>query len=229
MSKSFIATLASCVTFCVLLIPGSTGVAQEYSFEVIDSAPSDGDVSPEFAKLFATKGVRVKRDGSRTVCDLWLRKEFEIDKDFEVTEQRLYPFAPGQLIGLLHFARRGSDFRDQDIASGWYSLRFELQPVDGNHVGTSPTRDFFLMVNLENDEPEKDWGQEELIDAAAEAAGSSHPAMMCLQHATEGDKITIRHDEANDWWVLHLVASGVADGKSVDVPIDLIVAGKSPE
>ena len=152
-----------------------------------------------------------------------------MDAEFKATPDRLYPFTPGQLIGLVHFGRRGSEFRDQTISSGWYTLRFGLQPTDGNHEGTSPTRDFLLLVEAETDDLPENWDADDLNEASAEAAGSSHPAMLCLRSPAGGSELAIRHDEANDWWVLHLLGNGVANQKSQGVPIDLVVVGHAAE
>ena len=152
-----------------------------------------------------------------------------MEADFEATEERLYPFTPGQLIGLLHFRRRGSEFRDQSVSSGWYTLRFALQPVDGKHEGTSPTRDFLLLVDAEQDELADNWDPDDLNEASAEAAGSSHPAMLCLQRAGEGSEPSVRHDESNDWWILHVAVQAAAGDKTQQIPLDVIVAGHAAE
>ena len=86
---------------------------QEYAVEPIDSAPEAEGVSEEIAELISDQGFRVKKGSSRTVCDIWLCKDLAIDPDFKPTPERLYPFSPGQLIGVVHFGRRGSEFRDQ--------------------------------------------------------------------------------------------------------------------
>ncbi len=214
----------------VVLLLVSVANGQDYSVEKIDSAPETEGVSEEIAKLIADHGVRVKRGSTRTFCEIWLCKQLEVEPNFKATEERLYPFSPGQLIGLLHFGRRGSEFRDQTMSSGWYTLRFGLQPIDGNHEGTSPTRDFLLMLAAEQDDLPEAWkSEQDLHEASSEAAGSSHPAMLCLQRASEGSELAIRHDEANDWWVLHLVAPGVAEKKPKPIPMDLVVVGHAEE
>ncbi len=220
-----------CNCFALLLISLATTIAvgQDYSVELIEQPPQAEDLTPELAKQFAANGYRVKRDSSRTVCEIWLRKDLEVTANFVPANGRLYPFQPGQLIGLAHYARKSSDFREQTIASGWYTLRFELQPIDGNHVGTSPTRDFLLLVAAEHDEADKDWDLEELQSLSSEAAGSSHPAMICLQEPVQDAKPLVRHNAETDWWLLHIVAKGQADGKTVALPIDLVVEGHAAE
>lgn len=215
--------------FLVLLLV-TTVRSQEYRIEKIDAAPESDDVSAEIMKRIDAQGLRVVRGTSRTVCEIWLCKEIAADPDFKATLDRLYPFTAGQLIGVLHLGRRGAEFRDQQVSSGWYTLRFALQPVDGNHVGTSPTRDFLLMVDAQQDDLPDTWpSQESLQEASAEAAGSSHPAMLCLQRPSDAPSGSIRHDEANDWWVVHLNAKTGKESQRQSVPLDLVVVGHAAE
>ena len=207
----------------------STVAGQEYSVELINAVPEADEVSEELAGQLASTGIRVKRGSKRNVCEIWFCRELSVDAGFKPTEERLYPFSPGQLIGLLHFSRRGSDFRDQTVGRGWYTLRFGLQPVDGNHEGTSPTRDFLMLVDAEQDEHDKQWTVEDLQQMSAEAAGSTHPAMLSLQRASEGSQPAIRHDEANDWWILHVVDQGIDGDNTQEIPIDLVVVGHAAE
>ncbi len=223
MSKNFL------IAAVILLLGVPLAAGQEYSVEKIEAAPEADGVSDEIAKLIAEQGIRVKKGSTRTVCEIWLCKELAIDNAFKESADRLYPFTPGQLIGLLHFSRRGSEFRDQTVSSGWYTMRFGLQPVDGNHVGTSPTRDFLLLVEAEQDELPENWDEDDLNEASSEAAGSSHPALICLQRPEKGSELAIRHDETNDWWVVHLTGKGVANQKSQDIPMDLVVVGHAAE
>jgi hypothetical protein len=217
------------LTAMLLSLTYSLALGQEYSLELIDAAHPADPLPAEFAQHVSDQAYRVIRGGNRTVCEIWLCKQWEVDAKFEPTDERLYPFHPGQLVGILHFRRRGSDFRDQIVDDGWYTLRMDLQPIDGNHEGTSPTRDFLLLVSVANDQPQKQWDQEALQETSALAAGSSHPAMLCLQAPTDGAQPSLRHDEANDWWILHLVGKGTADGKPSGQPLDLVVAGHAEE
>jgi hypothetical protein len=212
----------------LIALPSVQG--QEYSVEVIQQGPDAEEVSADLVGVISDRGYRIK-SGSRTTAEIWLCKQWQVDPSFEKSMQRLYPFQPGDLIGMLHFSRRGSDFRDQQMSSGWYTLRFALQPIDGNHIGTSPTRDFLVMVDASEDAADKDWGEDDLNEASAGAAGSAHPAMICLQAPREsGEAPSIRHDEANDWWILRAQGTGIgADGKAMELPIEMVVAGHALE
>jgi hypothetical protein len=223
-------SVLAATTLLGLLLVSPTAHGQDYTVEAIQGAPDTDEVSAEVRALMADQGVRVKR-GSRAAVEIWLLKEWTIDAEFEQSDQRLYPFVPGQLVGLAHFGRRGSEFRDQQVESGWYTMRFGLQPVDGNHEGTSPTRDFLLLVKAGQDSADKQWDEKELHKASAEAAGATHPAMLCLQLPEEqGESPSIRHDEATDWWILRALGKGVAANQAPqEIPIELVVVGHASE
>ena len=133
----------------------------------------------------------------------------------------------------MRFPRRGSDFRDQRVDRGVYTLRYAQQPVDGNHVGTSPTRDFLLLVSPEVDQTAGLIEEEKLNEASAEAIGASHPAMLCLQAASgensDASAPTLRHDEDRDWWVLQAVLKATRDGQAHPLPLAVVVVGHADE
>ncbi|MCA9269951.1 MAG: hypothetical protein KDA41_15830, partial [Planctomycetales bacterium] len=164
----------------------ATATAEAYRVKPLDEpAPSD-DVAPAIAAQLAPAGVAVMRSETSTLCNIWLCKEWPVAAGFKPSAEVLYPFASGQLIGVLQLKRSSGDFRDQDIGRGVYTLRYAQQPVDGNHVGTSKTRDFLLLVSAEEDRAAEPLDLEKMIAASKEAAESSHPAMLALQ-AIAGD------------------------------------------
>ena len=218
-----------CGLLTFLLAPNAFG--QEHRIEVITEGPEADGISEEIGAKLAAEGLKVIQGSSRTVCEIWLCKEWETQAGFEQTSERLFPFQPGQLIGALHYRRRGKDFRNQTIKSGWYTLRYALQPTDGNHEGTSPTRDFLLLVRAEDDTSPEPLPQEELLEASATAAGSAHPAMLCLQRtsADVAAKPSMRHVEDRDWWVLQFTGKGRSGEESTDLSVGLVVAGHADE
>jgi hypothetical protein len=207
-----------------------TGVAQgvEYRVEALAEKPPADEVAPEIAAQLAPTGIRVIRGASTTYCDIWLLKELKATLGFKPTTEVLYPFQVGQLIGVAKYARKGADFRDQDIETGTYTLRYAQQPVDGAHVGTSPTRDFLLLSAAEKDRSLAPLEYKPLTKQSAEAAGSSHPALLAMQRvATKANEFpAIRHNEERDWWIVALQAP-LAEGKPL--VCELVVVGVATE
>jgi hypothetical protein len=142
----------------------------------------------------------------------------------------LYPFTPGQLIGVMHFNRRSGDFREQTIESGIYTVRYALQPVDGNHEGTSPTRDFLLLVRADDDSSPQPMEVKALLAASAKAAESNHPAMLCLQTANPADeRPSLHHNDEHDWWVARFNGTIQGVAPPTHLPVDVVIVGHASE
>ena len=200
--------------------------AEDYRVEAFEAAPPD-DLAPEIAAQIASTGYKVVEGEKRTICEIWPAKQWEVKEGFTPTLQILYPLKPGTLAGVLRFPRKSTDFRDQDVSRGLYTLRYSNQPVDGNQVGTFQTRDFLLMVPAENDTSPEPIEETSLFESSAEAAGSSHPAIMPLMTAdAEAEVPGLTHFDDNDWWTIRFAGTG-SDGKKLVV--ELIVIGHSLE
>ncbi len=222
--------LRSCFAVLVALFLVSTVRAVDHKVEPLDeSFPADA-VSEEVGKLLGTKGLRVVRGASRTVCDIWLCKEWTAG-DAKPSGDVIYPFQPGQLIGLVRFPRKASDFRDQDIAEGVYTLRYGQQPVDGAHVGTSPTRDFLLLIKSDQDKSPAAPDYKQLTKASAQAAGSNHPLLLSLQRLAPATTTApgIRHDEAHEWWIVALSGQLKQGAATKPQLVEVVVVGKAAE
>lgn len=205
--------------------------AIDYKVEPLSEAPPS-EVAAEIVKELSPKGVRVIRGSSTTQCDLWLKKELSVVAGFEPTAEILYPMKPGQLVGVIRYARKGADFRDQDIDPGVYTLRYAQQPVDGAHVGTSLTRDFLLLSKAEKDQSPAPLEYKPLTKQSAEAAGSSHPALLSMQRINmeSSEYPAIRHDEEREWWVVGVQAQAKAGNEAAKpLPIEFVVVGVSAE
>lgn len=203
----------------------------EYRVEAIKGGEPPEQLSEAVAAQIGTEGFRVIRGADTTLCEVWLRKQIPAKADFKPSAQLLYPFQEGDLLGVIRYVRRGSEFRDQPLSRGVYTLRYALQPVDGNHVGTSETRDFLLLVRAEDDESAEPMEIDQLNELACDAAESTHPAMLCLQKAQEdaGDLPAVRHQEDTDWWIVQFTAQTVAGDKAQQLPVALVVVGIADE
>ena len=210
-----------CLTFASPLLAAS------YRVEALNEPPPSDELSPSIAATLSATGLRVIRGTKTTFCDIWLCKEWAAKSDFKATNEILYPFTPGQLMGVARFSRKAADFRDQDVDKGIYTLRYAQQPVDGAHVGTSLTRDFLLLVNAEKDRSADILEYKKLVAESAEAAQSSHHALFSMQRVADKVKRpSMRHNEDHDWWIVGFDGK-LKGGKSLNV--ELVIVGVAAE
>jgi hypothetical protein len=201
--------------------------AQEYSVASGEAAPT-GAIAPEISSLLQSAGIKVTK-GSTALCELWFAKEWPIEADAKTGGEVLYPLTVGQVIGVIRFAKKASDFREQDVPAGVYVMRYAQQPVDGAHVGTSPTRDFLALSPAGKDKDPKPLDYKALIANSKEATGTAHPAIFSLQRAEEGASPSVREVSEKEWVVVHYVGKVKQSGSVKDLPLDLVVVGKAAE
>src|SRR5688572_26339551 len=157
-----------------LLLATHQTLAQEHRVQPLDEAPPADAISADIAKVLNPKGVRIVRGEDRAVVDLWLAKEWNVKSDFKASASVLYPFEVGTLIGVARFKNRGNDFRDQEIPAGVYTIRYAQQPVDGNHVGTSDTRDFLVLLPAGEDQSVAPMAEMAMIELSPKVTGGTH-------------------------------------------------------
>lgn len=217
------------VCVMTLLVLNHFAVAEDFTIEALaEPAPSD-EISDSIAEGLSDEGFRVLRK-DRPFCDVWLLDELPAKEGFTPTLSVLYPFEPGKLMGVIRYHRRGGDFRDQEIDKGVYTLRYAQQPVDGNHVGTSDTRDFLLLSLAEDDEEAEPVESETLNERSADAAQSAHPCMLSmLRTADDANAETVMvHDEDRELWSVQVpVVTSAAPDK--ELIMTFVVSGYAEE
>jgi hypothetical protein len=219
------------ITFAMLLLLAAVPVlGQEYKVEKVASAAPADEISPEIAALLQPEGFKVVKGESRTVCEIWLAKEWPLAADAKVGGEVLYPLTPGQLVGVARYPRKAADFRDQEVPSGVYTLRYGQQPVDGAHVGTSPTRDFLLLLPADKDRDPRALDYKALTTASKETTGTAHPGILSLQKAAEsGEPLSLREDAEKEWTIVRFVGKTKQGGATKALPVELVVVGVSAE
>jgi hypothetical protein len=183
---------------------------------------TDAAVPDAVKKVLAPQGYHVTLDDGSTV-DFWPRTQ--VSTASKGREDATYSFAPSTLIGVIHFEKGTRDYRGNAISSGTYSLRYELQPSDGNHLGTSPTPDFLLLVPPSNDsEPDTAYTFEELVALSRQVTGKKHPAPLNLvsPEAKEFPSVVTDADE-------HTILSFKLKSQSGELPVALVIKGTTTE
>lgn len=213
----------------LLVVPAARG-QDSYTVEPLKSGPPEGLTAPVKAAL-AVEGVRVLDAEGKPFAEIWVRKAIPASGPPAGAKGTIqFPvLAEGELLGALRFVGEGHDYRDQTIAPGVYTLRYGLQPVNGDHLGVSPFRDYALLVPAAKDTATAPLVQKKLETQSSEAAGSSHPAILMLLGATGDAKSApaIVRDEAKNTWgaVLGLPLEVKGGATTTPLPIQLVVVG----
>jgi hypothetical protein len=161
-----------------------------------------GDPPPEIAApILATlnkAGTRIAAD--KAYVEIWLRSTMPSGPNTGESSVTLPTIPPGSLLGVLRFPAKGSDRRGQTIAPGVYTLRYGNYPVNGNHQGVAPQRDFLVLVPAALDKSaEAVTDFDALMELSRKASGTPHPAVLSFSKADADQKPGFEKQGEKDW------------------------------
>lgn len=207
----------------LLFVFAPLAFAEDYKVEPI-AAPKDAAINDVTRGLLEEKGLRVTDGKAKVICDIWFRKEIP-DSKADIPGAMFGQIAEGTLVGVINFPANTSDFRGQGIKAGWYTLRYALILQDGNHLGVSPARDFFLICPAADDkDPSTAMKMEEMLKLSRAAAGAGHPSPWYFGMATSNEKelpkiVKNEHE--------HVILETRLKTKSGSIAIGLIIIGRT--
>jgi hypothetical protein len=167
-------------SFVFALGLATTLPAAEPQLAKTETAPPD-TVSAEIRGILGPGALRVTAEG-KTLAEFWLRSEVPVketpSEELGVTFGQL---AQGTLLGVVRLEASWSDYKDSPIPAGVYTLRYAVEPADGNHMGVSLYRDFLLLIPASDDATvEVSWSPDELVGQSLASTGTPHPAVLAL-------------------------------------------------
>src|SRR5215469_7705853 len=162
------------------------------------------------------KGYRVTLDDGWSV-EFWFAKQLKLEK--KETPGALYPDLPdGEFVALANFPQGMSDYRGQQIPAGFYTLRYQTIPQDGNHLGVSPNPDFLLAIPAASDPyHEQNYGLTKRLALSRRSTDTGHPGVIAMDAAGHPGAVT-KNDRG---YVMFNVAVPADEGKTETLGIVL--------
>ena len=200
---------------CFIMAMAASATFAQYKSESAGAPP---------AELPSAIGQTLEQQGTKIVgssgafCEVWFRTSLPAGPKSAEASVTLPTIPVGALVGAIRFPAQGADRRGQPIKPGVYTLRYGLQPLNGDHLGVSPQRDFLVLVPAGDD---KDLNAAPNFDAlmamSRKASGTPHPAVLSMWGAGASDPAGFAKQGENDW---------VLTKKIGDTAISVILVGK---
>ena len=187
----------------------------QYKVEAAGAPPAD---AAAVSSLLAKDGAKIlKADGS-VLAAMWFRATLPTGGRKE--DSASFEGIPhGALLGVVHFPERYSDRRGQTIKPGVYTMRYSLYPVNGDHQGVAPQRDFLVLSPAAEDkDPAATPAFDPLMEMSRKASGTPHPLVFSFWKSDPGTKPGIEASGDHDQ-VLHATIGAV--------PVSIIVVGRA--
>jgi hypothetical protein len=194
---------------------GALAFAQ-YKVEATGEAPAE--VAAPIKELLAPAGHKVMSGDGKVWCEVWFVKAAPKGPDSTEADLMWKSVPPGSVIGAIRWHAGAYDRRGQVLKPGVYTLRFSMFPLNGDHQGVAPNRDFLVMTPAADDQsaaavPKFD----DLMKLSRKASGTPHPAVLAM-YVVESDFQPGIQNVGEDWNLFAKVG---------ETPIGLTVVGKS--
>ncbi len=134
--------------------------------------PPPTELADPIEALLAPGGPRVTI-GAKTI-DFWFVKSLPLKSG--TTDVSWSSVEEGALVGATRVSAAHIEIRGKTLKAGIYTLRFALQPQNGDHLGASPYREFLLLGPVGADNSPAALGHDGAVELAKQAIGTSHPA-----------------------------------------------------
>ena len=202
--------------FALSLFLAAAAALAQYKSEPAGTPPAE--IAPAISQALQQQGTKITGSDGAVYCEVWFRASMPAgSKPADETITLAVP--QGALVAVIHFPAKGADRRGQIIKPGVYTLRYSQIPVNGDHQGAAPQRDFVLLTPAADDKdlnatPDFD----ALVAMSRKASGTPHPAVLSLWAAGASDPLGFAQQGEHDW-VLTLKVGAT--------PISIILVGKA--
>lgn len=209
------------LSFALILISVSA-LAQK--IEKIGPA-DDTSLSAAVKSVLNPTGSKITLNDGTPLAEVWLRKS--LPKGSSNNPDVLYPqIGLTHMVGVVHFLGAAKDFRGHPVKPGFYTLRYEVQPNDGDHLGTAPNPDFLLLLlAAEDPDPNATMDFKQLVALSAHVSGLRHPSVFEMMAADKGD--LPRAYTSSDGYVIYADNMKGDDGSSF--PIAVVLKGQAAQ
>jgi hypothetical protein len=182
-------------------------------------AAPPADLPAAYASLIQKSGYRVSGPAG-PFCDIWFRTTLPSGPK-SAEDAVSFPTIPqGALLGVISFPGKGADRRGQTIKPGLYTLRYSLYPINGDHQGVAPQRDFAVLSPIADDkDPNATPAFDPLVEMSRKASGTPHPAVLSIETPPSGATAPSLNQEGEKDWTLAV--------KVGETSFAIIVVGKS--
>ena len=198
-----------------LLLP-ITCFGADFSIKTVEKPPPV-EIDPAIAKLLQPRTLQLI-EGDKPIWEFWFCSATPLQATPQSVAKSLDAIKSTTLFGVAVVRDGQRDYKNNEIPPGVYTLRFLLQPQDGNHLGTAEYSYFVVLVQAKLDrKPDGLTDYKSLVKASSKDTSSDHPPVISLR--------PVIAPEAN----LPKLAEPAPEHKSIRLKLPAKVAGTSEE
>ncbi|MCI0534661.1 MAG: hypothetical protein L0Z50_05485 [Verrucomicrobiales bacterium] len=164
----------------IWLLVALDATAADFVLKVSEKEPPKDLDASILAKL-QPKAIQLL-DGDQPAYEFWFVSDLPLKSKVASAGKALEQVKDATLLGAVAVPKARRDYRDDELAPGIYTMRFALQPQDGNHLGTAEFNYFAVLVPAKLDRsPDGIADYKKLVKTSGKETASGHPTVLSLR------------------------------------------------
>jgi hypothetical protein len=210
----------------VALFLGAGASAADFTLKAADK-PAPKEVSDSIRAVLQPKAIQLMQ-GDKPALEIWLRQEVPLKSKPASASEALMAITETALVGVAVVSDSSlRDYKDNEVPKGIYTARFELQPKDGDHLGTAEFDSFVVLTEAQNDKELNGLATfKALTKASGKSTSSGHPVVVSLRPASGAGSVLGLTEPAEEHKAIRLsVPAKTSSGEKTDLVFELVYRG----
>lgn len=215
--------------FILLILIAPRANTAELGIKSADTEPPR-ELDRSIRTLLSNRSLQLNDAAGEPVAELWFPKTVATEATaVQVKNGLTYREIPqSTFLGSVRFDRVFTDYRNQKIPAGVYTMRMAYQPDIGEHEKTAPHTEFALLCPAASDRsPALIEEVEDLHELSRKSSDSGHPAVLLLFPVKDPGKEPKFESKPAGHGVLHYRQELTAAGATAMLPFGLNLVGSS--
>lgn len=202
-----------------------SALSAEFTIKVIDKEPP-AQLDASIRKALQPKAVQLI-EGEKAAFEFWFASEVPLIQKPESPQKALEAIKQTTLLGAVAVLVSKRDYKDNDYPTGIYTMRFALQPQDGNHLGSAEFPYFAVLVQAKNDSKLDAFPDyKTLVKASSKETATDHPIVLSLRPVSASDGETPKINEpVSEHKSLRVSLPATANSEKTNIVFELVFQG----
>jgi hypothetical protein len=154
--------------------------AADPTLHVVEKDPPD-DLAPAIREKLRGTAFQLL-DGGRPSFEFWFVTGLPLQSGPSSPAKALDAIQPATLLGAVVVSQSKRDYRDDELQSGTYTMRFGVQPKDDDHQGSAQFPYFTVLIPAKRDPaPDAIKDYKRMVKASSKETTTGHPLVLSLR------------------------------------------------
>lgn len=207
------------------LLSGASLLAADFTLKTADK-PAPQEIGESIRAVLQSKAIQLLQ-GDKPSLEIWFRQEVPLKSKPASANEALMAITETAVVGAIAVNDSSlRDYKDNEVPKGIYTARFELQPKDGDHLGTAEFDSFVVLTEAANDKELNGLNTFKLLTkASGKSTSSGHPVVVSLRPAAAEGALPRITEPTAEHKAIRVKLPAASGAEKMDLVFDLVFQG----